>query len=64
MPKVSIVIPVYNPSDKETITVTVEISQDLIAGKTVSSEHPFICLEDGKYRLRLEADATACLILK
>ena len=62
--KGGIVLPVYNPSDKDTIIPVVEIDSSLLAGKTVRSEEPFTDLGNGRYRLRLEPDATACLILE
>ena len=60
----SIVLPVYNPSDKDTITPVVEIDSSLLAGKTVRSEEPFTALGNGRFRLRLKPDATACLIIE
>ena len=60
----TVVIPVYNPSDKDVLTLIVEIEPAVIKGKVMRSETPVTCLAEGKYRLRLEADACACLLFE
>ncbi|MBE6406317.1 MAG: hypothetical protein E7040_09885 [Lentisphaerae bacterium] len=58
-----IIMPVYNPSDKNVLTAVIEIDKSLCDGKRVTSDVPVTCLEEGKYRLRLEPDASAYLII-
>lgn len=60
----AIVMPVYNPSDKDVLSAVIEIDPSLLEGRSVSSETPVTALGNGKYRLRLEPDGTACLIIR
>ena len=59
----AVIVPVYNPSDKNTLTAIIEIDKSLYSGKSVTGDVPVTCLSEGKYRLRLEPDASAYLII-
>ena len=62
-PDLTVIVPVYNPSDKNLLTAIVEIDESLCSGKTVIGDVPVTCLSEGKYRIRLEPDESAYLII-
>ena len=59
----AVIVPVYNPSDKNLLTAIVEIDESLCSGKTVTCDVPVTCLSEGKYRIRLEPDESAYLVI-
>lgn len=59
-----VMIPVYNWSDSKTVSVIIEISPALINGRNIISDCPVTCISDGRYRLRLEPDASTYLLIK
>lgn len=59
-----IIIPVYNMSDTETVSVVVEIDPALCKERKVTGSCLFAETGKGRYRIRLEPDGCAYLLIK